>query len=156
MKIVRLMPTMACQVNEMVSAVYFPDSIKDNEKKQIKQLLDSVGKAFELKEEQFDAFTALAGSGPGFFAYLIDAYAKVAEKDGFDSKVAFEMINNTALGTSKLMKEKAMNADELIKKVMSPGGTTEAGIKVLKESELNKILKETIKAAVKRGEELGR
>jgi len=78
------------------------------------------------------------------------------QKYGFDSQVAFELINNTCLGTAKLMKEKSMDADELIKKVMSPGGTTEAGINVLKSSEIKKIIEETIKAAVKRGGELGK
>jgi len=152
-KIVRLMPSMNCQVNEMVSAVYFHKNIDTTERKDILAMLNSVGKAFELPEDKFDEFTALSCS-VAFYAYFIDLFSKEAEKHGI--KNSFEIMNGYCLGTAKLLKEKKISADELIKKVMSPKGATEAGMNVLLASDLKKVIEETIAASLKRTKELGK
>lgn len=152
-KIVRLMPSMNCQVNEMVSVVYFHKNIDGKERKDILAMLNSVGKAFELPEDKFDEFTALSCS-VAFYAYFIDIFSKTAEKHGIEN--AFEIMNGYCLGTAKLLKEKKMPADELIKKVMSPKGATEAGMNVLLTSDLKKVIEDTIAASLKRTKELGK
>ncbi len=152
-KIARLMPSMNCQVNEMVSAVYFSQNIDGKERQYLKSLLDSVGKSFELPEDKFDEFTALSCS-VAFYAYIIDLFSKEAEKHGI--KNASEIMNGYCLGTAKLLKEKNMPAEELIKKVMSPKGATEAGMNILWQSDLKKVIEETIAASLKRTKELGK
>jgi pyrroline-5-carboxylate reductase len=150
-KIVRLMPSMNCQVNEMVSAVYFYQNIDSKERHDILAMLNSVGKAFELSEDKFDEFTALSCS-VAFYAYLISLFSKEAEKHGI--KNPLEIMNGYCLGTAKLMKE--ISPEELIKKVMSPKGATEAGMDVLLASDLKKIIEDTIAASLKRTKELGK
>lgn len=155
-KIVRVMPNTPCLVGEMAAGFAVGKSVTNSDKIVVDEILNSAGKAFLLNEKQLDAVTALSGSGPAFFAYLLDTMAKAAVKQGLSKDVAYELAFQTCKGTGKLLQETGINPEELIKMVASPGGTTEAGLKVLNNSEIKKILEKTIAAAVKRSKELGK
>jgi pyrroline-5-carboxylate reductase len=116
--------------------------------------LSAFGAALELPEEQFDAVTALSGSGPAFFAYVLDALVDSAEKQGLQRDHALLLAEQTMYGTAKLLKEQKIAPQDLIESVASAKGTTAAGLSVLDESTIRAVLHRTLAAAARRSREL--
>jgi pyrroline-5-carboxylate reductase len=154
-KIVRAMPNAPLVVREGISAVAFGKGFSEAEKEEVKGLLSCCGKVLELQEQKFDAVTALSGSGPAFYALVVDALAAAAVGNGLDREEALLLAEQTALGTAKLLMLKGMNPDKLIGMVSSEGGTTEQGMEVLRSSSLRDILRDAVDAAVRRSREMG-
>ena len=154
-KAARIMPNAPLMVNEGMSAIVFSENFSQEEKDQVKGLLECSGKVIELDEKKFDAVTALSGSGPAFFALFISQLAKAAQEQGLSEKEALLLAEQTCLGTAKLLIEKNMTPEELISMVASKGGTTEAGLKVLDSPEFKEIVIETVKKAAQKSKELG-
>ena len=155
-RVIRVMPNTPCLVGEMAAAYSLGKNITKEDEEIVNKILNSAGKAFKVKEESLDAVTALSGSGPAFIAYLIKSMAEAAEKQGLDKDTALKLAEQTCLGTAKLLIEKNLGPEELIKIVSSPGGTTIAGREVLEKSDIKDIINKTIEAAAKRSKELGK
>lgn len=155
-KIVRVMPNTPCAIAEGVSSVFFGNGIQELEKKQIKEIFEAVGLVFELSlEKQIDISTVFTGSGPGFlFEIARIMYSKILE-NGIEPKMAADMVNQTFLGTSKLMLQNGANYESLRDSVTSKGGTTEAGLFVLKQKDLAGILGEAFEVSLIRCRALG-
>jgi Pyrroline-5-carboxylate reductase len=88
-----------------------------------------------------------------FLCYIIEEFINVATEFGFTEDIAKELIIQTFIGTAKLL-DSGLPPDKIRYKVTSPGGTTAAGLKVLSDGTLEKILKETLLAASNRAKEL--
>src|SRR3989338_1746396 len=153
-KIVRVMPNLNCAVGEMAAAFSCNKNIEADEKESIKNLLNKAGLALEVEEKRMDAVTALSGSGPAFIAYVLDAFAKAAEKQGLSEEISYKLALQTLFGTAKLLKETDEKPDSFIKRVASPNGTTIAGLDVLEKSEIRSIMEKTIETAAKKNKEL--
>jgi pyrroline-5-carboxylate reductase len=154
--VVRVMPNLPCQVGEGMSAFCLGKHATEKHKHTAETLLATFGKFLQLTEDKFDVETALAGSGPAFFAYIMNCFALGAEKYGLSTEEARLLSCQTMLGTAKVLIEKGYDPIEFITAVTSPKGTTEAGRKVLENSGIEKILADTIKAATERGVELSK
>ncbi|MFH1133774.1 MAG: pyrroline-5-carboxylate reductase [Nanoarchaeota archaeon] len=154
-KWVRVMPNAACLVGEMAAGYAYGQNITEKDKQVVQKIFSSAGLAFELRETDLDAVTALSGSGPAFFATIITAFADAAAKQGLDRGIAQQLALQTASGTIKLIKE-GTSPEDLVKMVASPGGTTMAGLKVMEDKKLRQILADVIAAAADRSRELGR
>ena len=87
---------------------------------------------------------------------LIDSFEKASQKLGFSKKLSRELILSTFLGSSKLMEQIKKEPGKLADSIAIKGGTTEAGIKVLKRNNINKIIHRTVLAAYKRALLLGK
>ncbi len=155
-KIVRVMPNLNCAIGEMAATFSCNKNIEADEKESIKNLLNKAGLALEVEEERMDAVTALSGSGPAFIAYILNAFAKAGEKQGLSGEISYKLALQTLFGTAKLLKETEENPASFIKRVASPKGTTEAGLKVLENSPLKSIIEKTVEAAAKRSKEMGK
>ncbi len=155
-KVIRVMPNLNCAVSEMAAAFSCNKNIEADEKESIKNLLNKAGLALEIEEEKMDAVTALSGSGPAFIAYILNAFAEAGEKQGLSREISYKLALQTLFGTAKLLKETEENPAGFIKRVASPRGTTEAGLKVLENSIIKSIIEKTVEAAAKRSKELGK
>jgi pyrroline-5-carboxylate reductase len=154
-KLARVMPNTPCLVGEMAAGISFSDNVSDPEKEEILNLLKLAGLVIEIEESQMDALTGVSGSGPAFVARLIESFALAGEKEGLSFNDSYQLALKTFLGTAKLLIEKEMTPEELVKMVSSPNGTTVAGREVLEASEYSSILSKTISAAAHRSRELG-
>lgn len=153
-RLVRVMPNLPVLVGEGMVA-YAPDaSAKAADVKLVSKLLGSCGTAIQLDERHFDAVTALSGSGPAFFAYVMEAMAAAGEKLGLPADAARLLSNKTMLGTARYLAETAQDPQAFIRAVCSPKGTTEAGMKKLEASSVASVLDKTLAAAAKRSAEL--
>lgn len=154
-KIIRVMPNTPALVQEGMSVVSMCECIKDKDMGVIKDIFMSIGKVLVLPEKYMDAVTALSGSGPAFFAYLIEAMIEGAVKMGLRQEDATALAIQTLLGTAKLL-DTGLSPAKLREMVTSPGGTTAAGLKVFEEKRLKEIVSSAIEEATKRAKELGR
>jgi pyrroline-5-carboxylate reductase len=152
--VVRVMPNLPCQVGEGMTAFCLGSSTDESHKHIAEKLLATFGKVIQLDEDKFDVVTALSGSGPAFFAYLMNCMAIGAEKFGLSPEQAKLLSCQTMLGTAKVLLDKGYDPVDFITAVTSPKGTTEAGRKILENSGIDDILAETIKAAADRSIEL--
>lgn len=155
-RIIRVMPNINCLVGEMAAGFSAGRYATKDDIKDVEKLLNSAGISFFIKEELIDALSSISGAGPAFFAYFIDAMAKAGIKSGLQKEIAYKLAAKTALGTGKLLIEKNLSPDELIKMVASKKGVTLAGLKVLEKHKTSKIIEKTIQAAIKRSRELGK
>jgi pyrroline-5-carboxylate reductase len=121
-----------------------------------KKIFGAIGAVIEVDESQIDIVTALSGSGPAFVYAIIDALAKGGEKLGLSANVSTELAIQTVLGAAELMRESKMSAEDLIKMVVTPGGTTAAGLAVMEKMGTPESLIAAVEAATKRGQELAR
>jgi pyrroline-5-carboxylate reductase len=153
-KIVRVMPNAPSLVGKM-AAVYCPNR-KMNSKDigAIHNILNRLGVAFRINEEQFAAVTALSGSGPAFIAAFLKAMTEAAIKQGIDREMASKLAAQTLIGTGKMLE--TMSPEELITMVASPKGTTEAGLGVMKQLDLDGLVEKVAEATAKRSKELGK
>ncbi len=153
-RLVRVMPNLPVLVGEGMVA-YAPDaSAKAADVKLVAKLLGSCGTAIQLDECHFDAVTALSGSGPAFFAYVMVAMAAAGEKLGLPADAARLLSNKTMLGTARYLADTKQDPQAFIRAVCSPKGTTEAGMKKLEASSVASALDKTLAAAAKRSAEL--
>ncbi|MFH1742785.1 MAG: pyrroline-5-carboxylate reductase [bacterium] len=154
-RVVRVMPNLPAQLGAGISAVTFGDDADNDQRKLAHEILSTVGQVVEVEEELQDAVTAVSGSGPGFLFYLAAQMIKAAEAVGLSGKVARQLVVQTMLGTARFLAETSEDPADLVRKVATPGGTTEAGLEVLTKENLTKIVSDTIRRATERSRELG-
>jgi pyrroline-5-carboxylate reductase len=153
-RVVRVMPNMACLVGEGMNVYTRGARATPADSEQVARLLGCCGKTMELPETLFDAVTALSGSGPAFFAYLLDRFVDGAVQEGMPREQALKLATQTMLGTARLLMEKGMEPAGLAAAVTSVRGTTAAGRSVLETPVMAELLSRTIAAAARRSREL--
>jgi pyrroline-5-carboxylate reductase len=107
-------------------------------------------------ENEVDIATALAGSGPAFFLLCAQAMTEAATELGLAAETATTLVLQTLRGAGIWAQQSHAPMTELIARVSSKGGTTEAGIQCFKQRGGEEILRAVIRAASERSKELGR
>jgi pyrroline-5-carboxylate reductase len=153
-RIVRVMPNIACLVGASMNVFTRGSRARRGDAEVVRSLLACCGKTVELPEARFDAVTALSGSGPAFFAYLLDRLVDGAVAEGLRREDALILAEQTMLGTARLLIERGLSPAELAEAVTSAKGTTAAGRKILENRSVARILRRTIRAAAQRSREL--
>jgi pyrroline-5-carboxylate reductase len=154
-RLIRVMPNTPALVLEGMSVMSLCGCSYGPELDIVKSILMSIGKVLALPEEMMNAVTALSGSGPAFIAMFTEAMIESGQKMGLSASDASALAVQTLLGTAKLL-DTGMTPGRLRVMVTSPGGTTEAGLKVFEERSLRETVNEALLAALKRAGELGR
>ena len=119
-----------------------------------RELFGAIGAVVEVQEGQIDAVTALAGSGPAFVYTVIEALAHGGEKMGLAADAALTLATQTVLGAAQLASETRLSPDELRKMVVTPGGTTAAGLAMMEKMKTSESLIAAVEAATRRGSEM--
>ena len=57
-----------------------------------------------------------------------------------------KMVSESLIMSGKLLQQSTLKPQELIRQIATPGGTTEAGLKVLSNYDINKVITETLLA----------
>jgi pyrroline-5-carboxylate reductase len=119
-------------------------------------IFGAIGIAVEVSEEQIDAVTALSGSGPAFVYTVIKALAEGGANCGLPAEAAMVLAAQTVLGAAQLAIESGNSPDELIKMVVTPGGTTAAGLAAMEKLKASEGLIAAVEAATRRGQEMAK
>lgn len=156
-RVVRVMPNTPAQIRMGCSAVALGQSARAGDDAFTHRLFAALGNVVSLEERLFDAFTAVAGSGPAYVFYLAEALTKAAAQQGIDESDADAIVRSVLHGSAALLAgDSGKSAADLRAAVTSKGGTTAAAIAVMDERAVMKTMSEAIAAGTRRGEELSR
>mgnify|MGYP003880796181 CR=1 FL=1 len=154
-RVIRMMPNLCAEVGELAACYSLGSRTQEADEKVVQELFGKIGKVWRVDESLMSAVTGLSGSGPAFFFHLLEAAAAAGVELGLPPDLAKELAAQTAKGAAAMVLA-GLDPGELVRRVCTPGGTTIEGMKVLEERKAAETLKEAIKAAAKRAEELSR
>ena len=153
--VIRVMPNTSCQVKESATAFCTGRYASARDEEVARLIFSSVGLVVKLPEEAMDAVTGLSGSGPAYVYFLIELLTDAGEKVGLPREVAYQLSVQTVYGAARMVKETGEEPRRLREKVMTPGGTTMAGLKAMEELGFSRALVAGVEAATRRSRELG-
>jgi pyrroline-5-carboxylate reductase len=153
--VVRCMPNTPALVDQAMTAVAPGAHAGDDHLAVAESLLGAVGRVVRVPEHQLDAVTALSGSGPAYFFYLVEAMIDAGILLGLPRTLAAELIVQTAIGSATMLRDSGEHPVQLREAVTSPGGTTIAAIRELEVHGVRAALLAAIEAAARRSRELG-
>ncbi|SCX46414.1 pyrroline-5-carboxylate reductase [Klenkia marina] len=154
--VVRVMPNTPALVDEGMSVLSPGAHATEAHLDEAEALLSAVGQVRRVPEKQQDAVTALSGSGPAYFFYLVEAMIDAGILLGLPRALAADLIVQTALGAATMLRDSGEHPVQLREAVTSPGGTTIAAIRELERHGVRAALIAAIEAAHDRSVELGR
>lgn len=151
--IVRCMPNTPSLVQTGASGLYANDKVTAEQKQQTEAILKTIGLALWVQQEtELSAVTAVSGSGPAYYFYVMEAMAAAGEKLGLSPEVARELTLQTALGAAKMASQSDVDAAELRRRVTSPKGTTEQAIMSFERQGLEDMFSTAMQACYDRAE----
>lgn len=156
-KIVRAMPNSPALVGMGITAYAVADEVDMQSLRKVENLLNTTGRSVLLEDESLlDAVTALSGSGPAYFYYIVKSMIDAGMQMGMDEATASILVKQTMIGSYYLINDAQKSLDDLIKAVASKGGTTEAALSHFNSEHLDEIIKAGIFKAEKRAGELSK
>ena len=153
--IVRAMPNTSAALGKSATALTTNSKVTEDQRLLVKHLFDTVGFTAFVQEEQLDAVTGLSGSGPAYIYYLVEAMEDSAMEIGLDKKLAKDLIIQTLVGAAAMMSASHKTPEQLRLEVTSPGGTTEAGIKILESHGVKDAFVSCIREAAAHSRRMG-
>jgi pyrroline-5-carboxylate reductase len=153
--VVRVMPNTPALVDEGMSVLSAGVHAGEQHLDEAEELLAAVGRVRRVPESQQDAVTALSGSGPAYFFYLVEAMIDAGILLGLPRTLAADLIVQTALGAAVMLRDSGEHPVQLREAVTSPGGTTIAAVRELERHGVRAALIAAIGAAHDRSVELG-
>lgn len=153
--IVRAMPNLPVSVRRGVTALFSEDADEDL-RDGMRRLFSVLGyAAWTDSEAEFSAIGAVAGSGPAYVARFVDALAEVGRARGLAEPIARTIAIETLFGTGWMAAASGEEMAAIARRVASPGGTTEAGLKILDgENGLSDLIGRMVEASTRRGAEM--
>ncbi len=155
-RVVRVMPNLLITVRAGAAALAGGPSATDEDVAYVQRLLATGGRALVVDEEDLDVVTALSGSGPAYFFYVIEALVEGAGIEGLTGDVGRELAAATCLGAGKLLLETGGDPADWRRRVTSKGGTTAAALAVLEKAGTREAFVRAVAAAARRSRELGK
>ena len=153
--VVRCMPNTPALVDEAMTAISAGAYADEPHLAIAESLLAAVGRVVRVPETQLDAVTALSGSGPAYFFFLVEAMIDAGILLGLPRALAAELIVQTAIGSAVMLRDSGEHPVQLREAVTSPGGTTIAAIRELEVHGVRAAFLAAIEAACVRSRELG-
>lgn len=154
-RIVRAMPNTPALIQAGATGLYAPSAVSEQDRLQVDKVLGAAGLVIWVDEEKkLDAVTAVSGSGPAYFYYLMEAMIKAGQDLGLDERAATTLTLQTALGAAQMAVTSGQGPTQLRKNVTSPNGTTQAAIETLDAHHVLSLIEQALMAASQRSEQL--
>lgn len=154
-RVVRVMPNTPALVQTGAHGLYATEQVNSTDRELASQVLAATGLTIWVNSEaQIDAVTAVSGSGPAYFFYLMESMIRAGKNLGLDEKVATALTLQTALGAAQMAITSSNTPAELRKNVTSPNGTTQAAIEVFDHAQISQNIQAALAAAKTRSQEL--
>jgi len=153
--IVRAMPNTPSAVLCGATGLYTNPETSEKTKNQVKEIFDAIGFSCWVDDEkEINAIIALSGSSPAYFFKIFEIMQDIGQELGLDEKKAFELLIQTFIGSSKMIRKMDNTPAQLREQVTSPGGTTERALNVFNKENLASTLREAMHQAYERAEEM--
>ena len=155
--VVRAMPNTPAMLGMGITGFTASPEVDAPKLRKVENLINATGRSVYLEDEgMIDAVTALSGSGPAYFYYIVKHMIEAGKQMGFDEGMASLLVKQTMLGSYHLINNAEQSLDNLIKAVASKGGTTEAALRTFEENQISEGLIKGILAAENRAKELSK
>jgi pyrroline-5-carboxylate reductase len=152
--VVRVMTNTPVLVDQAMSAISAGAHATEEHLRRTEEIFSPVGKTIRVPESQQDAVTALSGSGPAYFFYLVEAMTDAGILLGLPRAVAHDLIVQTAIGAAVMLRDSGEHPVTLREAVTSPAGTTINAIRELENHRVRAALLSALEAARDRSREL--
>lgn len=154
--VVRTMPNTPAAIGAGITPFCAQHPLGAADRSTVETLLGALGKFLELDERHLDACTALSAGGPAFLFEFVAALREAGLAAELPAEVAAQLATETVLGSARLLAGSGLTPEALRDQVVSPNGTTYAGLQVLAARQFRPIIRETILAAQRRAGELSK
>jgi pyrroline-5-carboxylate reductase len=155
-RVVRVMPNTPALVSAGAAGIALGAKCAPRDAATARAIFKAVGIAEMFPERLMDAVTALSGSGPAYFFYMIECLVKAAAAHGIDAEQAARLATQTMLGSARMLQETHEPPDVLRERVTSKGGTTFAALEAFRAGHFESLIAAGVRAAVDRAKELGK
>ncbi|PXW89830.1 pyrroline-5-carboxylate reductase [Streptohalobacillus salinus] len=155
-KVIRTMPNTSAKIGLGATALARGRFADDASIDTAAFIFNAVGITEEIAEKDMHAITAVSGSGPAYFYYMVEAMMEEAVALGLSETVSEAFIYQTILGASHMLQEIDLPPAVLRENITSPNGTTEAGLKALDQLKVKQAIRQAVKAAHDRSITLGK
>ena len=156
-RVVRAMPNTPALIGQGISGLFARDAVTELDRAEIETVLAPTGRTLWVEQEsQLDAVTALSGSGPAYFFYVLEAMIQAGLDLGLHEAQARELALATCGGAAALALQSPDSVATLRERVTSKGGTTHAALESLRADGVGEAVQRAVKAAETRARELGR
>ena len=156
-KLVRTMPNTPALVQSAATALVADNAVSDSDRDLAETILRAVGLTLWVdNESQIDAVTAVSGSGPAYFFYIMEAMEQAGVEMGLSAENARLLTIQTAFGAAKMALESKDDPGTLRQKVTSPGGTTERALSIMEDKQIMQTFSQALNGARDRSQELAK
>lgn len=152
-KIARIMPNTPCLVGAGMCAID-TGNFDENNVSVLSKIFYSLGEVVFLKEDKFNAVTAVSGSGPAYVYKFIKAVIDGGVECGLDYETSKKLTLQTFGGAKKMVEISDLPIEKLIENVCSKGGTTIQAVEYYNQANLETIIKCGMEKCRTRSEEL--
>jgi pyrroline-5-carboxylate reductase len=152
--VVRVMTNTPALVDEAMTAISAGPYASAAHLALAEEMFAPLGRTIRVPESQQDAVTALSGSGPAYFYYLVEAMTDAGILLGLPRQVAHDLIVQTAIGSAIMLRESGEHPVTLREAVTSPAGTTISAIRELENHGVRAALLAALEAARDRAREI--
>lgn len=155
-RVVRCMPNTPALIGQGMTGLFAAAAASAADRALAESVIAATGDFLWVeREEQLDAVTALSGSGPAYVFFFLEAMQQAGAELGLTPEQARQLAVGTFLGGSALAKASPEPLATLRERVTSKGGTTHAGLTVMREAGMDAAFIAAMKAAARRAKELG-
>lgn len=154
--VIRVMPNTPCLIGEGISAIAKGRFAKGGDLVKVKKIFQALGEIVVIEEKFMDLVTLLSGCGPGYFSFILDILISYTERWGLKREIAERLLIKTLEGTGSLLDRMKLSPKDLVNKVSSRGGVTEAVLEVFKQNNLDSLLETALRKGLSRAKELSR
>ncbi|WP_255690351.1 pyrroline-5-carboxylate reductase [Actinoplanes sp. DH11] len=152
--VVRVMTNTPALVGHAMTAVSGGPHATDEHLDVAEDMFRPLGATLRVPEKQQDAVTALSGSGPAYFYLVAEAMIEAGVLLGLPRRTAHELVVQTALGSSVMLRQPGSHPVELREAVTSPAGTTIAAIRELENHGVRAAMLTALEAARDRARQI--
>ncbi len=122
-RLVRAMPNTPALIQSGATGLYAAPNVSAQDRALAERILGTAGMVLWVEDESLmDAVTAVSGSGPAYFFYLMEAMIQAGISLGLDEKASRALTLQTALGAAQMAITSEATPDKLRQNVTSPGG----------------------------------
>jgi pyrroline-5-carboxylate reductase len=154
-RVIRAMPNTPMLMGKGMVALARGKNATERDLTTARRIFEAGATVLQLDEAKMDAVTAMSGSGPAYFFYLVEQMIEAGLTLGLSPKEAQVLAIRTCIGAAAMLEASKESPQELRKKVTSPGGTTQAAIELMEKKQMGEILVAAIRRAAERSRELG-
>jgi pyrroline-5-carboxylate reductase len=153
-RVIRVMPNTPLTVGRGMSAISMGSLATSEDQEWLVKFLSSAGSVVVVPEDLQDAVTATSGSGPAYFFAYTEAIEAAAKRLGLGDEEAKVLAKETLIGAALMVDKSGKELKTLRENVTSPNGTTAAALQSFRDSGLDEMVYNAMKAARDRSIEL--